>query len=130
MAFIDLGGFEDAVTMAKKALSQSQTFAMSYCSLVSALVHLGREAEARDAATGLLNSNPTFASLNGRQAAVGGERECFSMASEGRASRVTLMSALKPPPIGRVDRHPSSAIGTFDAVSFQADMALTLSLSF
>ena len=60
MAFIDLGRFEDAVTMAKKALSQSQSFAMSYCSLVSALVHLGREAEARDAATGLLKLKPDF----------------------------------------------------------------------
>ena len=60
MAFIDLGRFEDAVNMAKKALSQSQSFAMSYCSLVSALVHLGREAEARDAATGLLKLKPDF----------------------------------------------------------------------
>jgi adenylate cyclase len=60
MAFIGLGRFDDAIAMAKKALSQSQSFAMSYCCLVSALVHLGRETEARDAAIGLLKLKPDF----------------------------------------------------------------------
>ncbi|WP_143270890.1 adenylate/guanylate cyclase domain-containing protein [Bradyrhizobium brasilense] len=59
-AFIRLGRFDEAVTAAKKALSQKQTFAASYCCLTTALAHLGREAEAREAATRLLELRPDF----------------------------------------------------------------------
>ena len=60
VAFIELGRLDDAVAMAKKALSQSQSFATSHCCLASALILLGREAEARDAAIGLLKRKPDF----------------------------------------------------------------------
>jgi hypothetical protein len=46
--------------MAKKALSQGRSFLTSHCCLVSALVHLGRETEARDVAIGLLKRKPDF----------------------------------------------------------------------
>jgi adenylate cyclase len=60
IAFIGLGRFDEAVAAAKKALSQNQTFAASYRCLTSALAHLGREAEAREAAACLLELEPDF----------------------------------------------------------------------
>jgi adenylate cyclase len=60
IAFIGLGRFDEAVAVAKKALGQNQTLALSYRCLASALVHLGREAEAREAAAGLLELEPDF----------------------------------------------------------------------
>jgi adenylate cyclase len=54
VAFIGLGRFDEAVVAAKTALSQNQIFAPSYCCLTTALAHLGREAEAKDAAARLL----------------------------------------------------------------------------
>jgi adenylate cyclase len=60
VAFIDLGRFDEAVAAAKKALSQNQTFAASYRCLTTALAHLGREAEAREAAACLLELEPDF----------------------------------------------------------------------
>jgi len=60
VAFINLGRFDDAVAAAKKALNQNQTFAASYRCLASALAHLGREAEARQAAASLLELEPDF----------------------------------------------------------------------
>jgi adenylate cyclase len=59
-AFIRLGRFDEAVAAAKKALSQKQTFAAAYCCLTTALAHLGREAEARQAAARLLELQPDF----------------------------------------------------------------------
>ena len=60
VAFIDLGRFDEAVAVAKKALSQNETFAASYRCLATALVHLGREAEATQAAARLLELEPDF----------------------------------------------------------------------
>src|SRR5712664_1059259 len=60
IAFIDLGRFDEAVSAAKKALSQNQTFAASYRYLASALAHLGREPEAREAAAHLFEIEPHF----------------------------------------------------------------------
>ena len=60
IAFIDLGRFDEAVAAARKALSQNQTFAASYRCLTTALAHLGREAEARQAAARLLELEPDF----------------------------------------------------------------------
>jgi TolB-like protein/tetratricopeptide (TPR) repeat protein len=60
VVFIGLGRFEEAAAAAKKALSQNQTFAMSYRCLASASAHLGREADAREAAAGLLKIEPDF----------------------------------------------------------------------
>ncbi len=60
VALIDLGRFDEAVVVAKKALSQKLTFVPSYYCLTTALAHLGREAEARDAAARLLELKPDF----------------------------------------------------------------------
>jgi adenylate cyclase len=60
VAFIDLGRFDEAAAAAKRALSQNQTFAASYRCLTTALAHLGREAEAREAAACLLELEPDF----------------------------------------------------------------------
>jgi adenylate cyclase len=60
IAFIGVGRFDEAVTAAKHALQKNPTFSMAYGCLASALAHLGREAEAREAAAGLLELEPDF----------------------------------------------------------------------
>jgi adenylate cyclase len=83
IAFIGLGRFDEAVVAAKKALSENQSLAMAYRCLASALAHLGREAEAREAAAGLLELEPDFrisewvarSSLSRRQMYIDGVRQ-------------------------------------------------------
>jgi adenylate cyclase len=60
IAFIDLGRFDEAVAMAKKALSQNQTFRAAYRCLAAALAHLGRDAEARKTVAQFLEMDPHF----------------------------------------------------------------------
>jgi TolB-like protein len=60
VAFIGLGRFDEAVAAAKKAVRQNPLFPFSYRCLASALAHLGREAEAREAVAGLLELDPDF----------------------------------------------------------------------
>jgi adenylate cyclase len=59
-AFIGLGRFDEAVAAAKKALRQNPLYAVTYRALAIALAHLGSEAEAREAAAGLLELEPSF----------------------------------------------------------------------
>jgi len=66
-AFIGLGRFDETFAAAKKALRESPFIlrespftAIAYRCLASTLVHLGREAEAREAAAGLLELEPNF----------------------------------------------------------------------
>jgi adenylate cyclase len=59
-AFIGVGRFDEAVTAAKHALQKNPTFSVAYRCLAAALAHLGREAEAREAAAGLLELEPSF----------------------------------------------------------------------
>jgi adenylate cyclase len=59
-ASIELGQFDDAIVAAKKALRQNPYLSAAYRVLASAFAHLGREAEARDAAARLLETDPTF----------------------------------------------------------------------
>jgi adenylate cyclase len=59
-AFIGLGRFDEAVAATKKALRENQAFSTAYRCLASALAHLGREAEAREAAAGLFELEPDF----------------------------------------------------------------------
>ena len=59
-AFIGLGRFDEAVAAAKKALRQNPLYAVTYRALAIALAHLGSEAEAREAAAGLLDLEPGF----------------------------------------------------------------------
>ena len=60
VAFIGLGRFDEAVAAAKNALRKNPTFAPAYRCLASALAHLGREAEAREAVARLLELEPDF----------------------------------------------------------------------
>jgi len=53
MAFIELRRFDEAIVAGKKALRQHPSFASAYRCLASAFAHLGRDAEAREAAARL-----------------------------------------------------------------------------
>jgi adenylate cyclase len=60
MAFIELRRFDDAIVAGKKAQRQDPSYAAAYRCLVSAFAHLGRDAEAREAAAHLLETDPAF----------------------------------------------------------------------
>jgi adenylate cyclase len=60
MAFIELGRFEEAVVAGKKAQRQNPSYSSTYRCLASAFAHLGRDAEAREAAAQLLEVDPAF----------------------------------------------------------------------
>jgi adenylate cyclase len=57
---IELRRFEEAVTVCKKALRQNSSDGVAPRYLAGALAHLGRGAEAREAAARLLEIDPTF----------------------------------------------------------------------
>jgi adenylate cyclase len=59
-AFIELRRFDEAIVAAKKALRQSPSYSGACRVLASAFAHLGRDAEAREAAARLLELDPTF----------------------------------------------------------------------
>jgi TolB-like protein/tetratricopeptide (TPR) repeat protein len=59
-AFIELRRFDEAVVAGKKALRQNPSYPGAYRCLASAFAHLGRDAEAREAAAGVLELDPTF----------------------------------------------------------------------
>jgi len=59
-AFIELRRFDEAIVAARKALRQNPTFSATHRCLVSAFAHLGRDAEAREAAAHLLEVDPAF----------------------------------------------------------------------
>jgi adenylate cyclase len=60
MAFIELRRFDEAIVVGKKALRQNPSYSAAYRCLASAFAHLGRNAEAREAAARLLETDPTF----------------------------------------------------------------------
>ncbi len=60
MAFIELGRFDEAIVVAKKALRQYPSYSAAYRCLASAFVHLGRDAEAREAAVRVFEHDPAF----------------------------------------------------------------------
>jgi adenylate cyclase len=59
-AFIELGRFDEAIVAAKKAQRMNSSLSPTYRVLASAFAHLGRDAEARDAAARLLELDPAF----------------------------------------------------------------------
>jgi adenylate cyclase len=59
-ALIELGRFEEAITAGKKALRQNPSHSGIHRCLTSALAHLGRDGEAREAAARLLEVDPGF----------------------------------------------------------------------
>ncbi|MFZ0104150.1 MAG: tetratricopeptide repeat protein, partial [Pseudolabrys sp.] len=59
-ALIELRRFDEAVAVSKKALRQNSSDGVAYRGLAAALEHLGRDAEAREAAAHLLELDPAF----------------------------------------------------------------------
>ena len=59
-AFIALGRFDEAVVAGKKAHRLTPARGGAYPCLASAFAHLGRDAEAREAAARLLEVDPAF----------------------------------------------------------------------
>jgi adenylate cyclase len=59
-AFIELRRFDEAIAMGKKALRQNPSYPAAYRNLASAFAHLGRDAEAREAAARVLEVDPSF----------------------------------------------------------------------
>jgi adenylate cyclase len=60
MALIELGRFDEAIVAGKKAQRQNPSFPVAYRCLASAFAHLGRDAEAREAAARMLEVDPDF----------------------------------------------------------------------
>jgi adenylate cyclase len=60
VAFIELRRFDEAIVAAKKAQRQNPSYVAAYRCLASAFAHLGRDAEAREAADRLLEIDPAF----------------------------------------------------------------------
>ena len=60
MAFIELRRFDEAIVAGKKAQRQNPSYSSAYRCLASAFAHLGRDAEAREAAARLLELDPAF----------------------------------------------------------------------
>jgi adenylate cyclase len=60
LALIDLGRFEEAIVAGKKAQRQDPSYSATYRCLASAYAHLGRDAEAREAAARVLEVDPAF----------------------------------------------------------------------
>jgi len=60
MALIELGRFDEAVEVGKKAQRQNPSYSPAYRCLASAYAHLGRDAESREAAVRLLETDPGF----------------------------------------------------------------------
>ena len=58
IALIGLGRFNEAVAMARKAIGKHQKFLPAYSCLASALAHLGRVSEARQAVARMLELRP------------------------------------------------------------------------
>jgi adenylate cyclase len=62
-AFIELRRFDEAIVAGKKSLRQNPSYSLAHCCLASAFAHLGRDAEAREAAARLLEVDPAFVSV-------------------------------------------------------------------
>ena len=60
MALIELGRFDEAIVVGKKALRQNPSYVATYRCLASAFAHLVRDAEAHDAAARVLEIEPAF----------------------------------------------------------------------
>ena len=59
-ALIELRRFDEAIVVGKKALRQNPSYVATYRCLASAFAHLGRDAEAHDAAARVLEIDPAF----------------------------------------------------------------------
>jgi adenylate cyclase len=64
MAFIELRRFDEAIVAGKKAQRQNPSYSGAYRCLASAFAHLGRDAEAREAAARMLEVDPAFTTIS------------------------------------------------------------------
>jgi adenylate cyclase len=64
MAFIELRRFDEAIVAGKKAQRQNPSYSATYRCLASAFAHLGRDAEAREAAARVLETDPAFTTIS------------------------------------------------------------------
>jgi adenylate cyclase len=60
LAFIELRRFDEAIVAGKKSLRQNPSYSLAHRCLTSAFAHLGRDAEAREAAARVLEVDPDF----------------------------------------------------------------------
>ena len=60
VALIELGRFDEAIVVLKKALRQNPSYVQACRCLASAFAHLGRDAEAHDAAARAIEIDPAF----------------------------------------------------------------------
>jgi adenylate cyclase len=60
LALIELRRFDEAIVAGKKALRQNPSFVPTYQCLASAFAHLGRDADAHEAAARVLEIDPAF----------------------------------------------------------------------
>jgi adenylate cyclase len=60
LAFVELGRFDEAIVAGKKGLRQNPSISPAYRCLASAFAHLGRDAEAREAAARMVEVDPGF----------------------------------------------------------------------
>jgi adenylate cyclase len=60
VALIELGRFDEAIVVLKKALRQNPSYVPACRCLASAFAHLGRDAEAHDAAARAIEIDPAF----------------------------------------------------------------------
>ena len=60
LAFIELRRFDEAIAAGKKAQRQNPSYPTAYRCLASAFAHLGRDAEAHEAAARVLEIDPAF----------------------------------------------------------------------
>jgi TolB-like protein/tetratricopeptide (TPR) repeat protein len=60
LSLLELGRFDEAIVAANKALRQNSSFSPAYRCLAAAFVHLGRDAEAREAAARGLEVDPGY----------------------------------------------------------------------
>jgi adenylate cyclase len=63
-AYIELGRFDEAIVAGKKAQRQNPSFSPAYRCLACAFAHLGRDAEAREAAARMLELDPAFTTIS------------------------------------------------------------------
>jgi len=63
-ALIELGRFEEAIVAGKKALRHNTSYSPTYRCLAAAFAHLGRDAEAREAAARMLVVDPAFTTIS------------------------------------------------------------------
>jgi adenylate cyclase len=81
-ALIELRRFNEAVAVSKKALRQNSSDGIAFRGLASALAHLGRDAEAREALARLLEIDPTY-TMSGRTSRVGKPNPNLKLLYEG-----------------------------------------------